>query len=331
MSRYDRQISLTDVGTTGQTKLQTAHILVVGVGGLGCAALPYLVGAGVGRITIVDADKVSLSNLHRQVLYKEADVNKPKVECALRHLHAINKHLVIKSHHCNLTPKNVSTLCDAVDVVLDCADNFAVSYTLSDYCFNKSIPLVSASVLGFTGYVGGFCHQSPSMRAVFPELPEQAQNCSSAGVMGPVVGTLGCMQAQFALNILLKLEASPLGQMLSVDLRNLRLTSFRFDGAPEPNISDTLRFIDASDINKRDWVVDLRTPVEDGVTDHGDVKRHIQFASLHDFTQRQVKPQASQRAVIACKTGLTAWRAARILQQYWQGEILLIAMGEDPL
>jgi len=331
MSRYARQISLADVGTNGQTQLEKAHILVVGAGGLGSAALPYLVGAGLGRLTLVDGDKVSLSNLHRQVLYKEADVNKAKVECALGHLHGINKHAVIETHNFHLTPKNVAQLCDGVDVVLDCADNFAVSYTLSDYCLSNSIPLVSASALGFTGYIGGFCHQSPSLRAVFPELPEHAPNCSSAGVMGPVVGTLGCMQAQFALNILLKLQPSPLGQLLNIDLRNLTQTSFRFDDAPEPNIDDALRFIDASDINQEDWVVDLRTHSNRISAKSIDTKPKVHYATLDDFAQHKLSPKTKQHAIIACKTGLTAWRAARMLQQYWQGNISLVAMGEAPL
>lgn len=336
MGRYERQTCLSDVGLAGQKHLETAHILVVGAGGLGCAALPYLVAAGLGRVSLVDGDEVSLSNLHRQVLYKETDINKPKVECAARHLRAINNHCEIRSHYLNLTPKNVSALCDDVDLVLDCADNFAVSYVLSDYCYRESIPLVSASVLGFNGYVGGFCQQSPSLRAIFPELPQRAQNCSSAGVLGPAVGTLGSIQAQFALNILLQLQPSPLGQLMSIDLRNLRQSSFRFDMAVEPSIEDTLHFIDFSDIRKDDWIVDLRavdlqTGTKLSEAENGDSDPIIQVVTLDEFRQQKPRPKSEQRAVIACKTGLTAWRAARILQQYWQGEINLIAMGEKPL
>ena len=328
-NRYIRQTCLAEVGENGQKVIANAHILVVGAGGLGCAVLPYLVTGGVGNISIVDGDRVSLSNLHRQVLYREADVNQPKVLCAANHLHALNKDCNITHHFMSLTPSNVAKLCDGVDIVLDCADNFAVSYMLSDYCHEASIKLVSASALGFTGYVGGFCGKAPSLRAVFPELPQRAQNCSSAGVMGPVVGAVGCIQAQYALNILLDISPSPLGQLLSIDLQNLRQSAFRFDDAPEPPAAQQLRFIDAANINPQDWVVDLRGPKaqSDRSTQITEVLHH----TIEDFQSEGPKPGPQQRAVMVCRTGLTAWRAARLLQDYWQGDICLIAMHENPL
>jgi molybdopterin/thiamine biosynthesis adenylyltransferase len=326
VSRYERQTCLPEVGETGQTRLAATRVLVVGAGGLGCAVLPYLVGAGIGEIVLVDGDFVSLSNLHRQVLYREADINSPKVDCAKRHLDSLNGECVIRSHSMDLTPSNVAILCDGVDLVLDCADNFAVSYILSDYCYGNSLPLVSASALGFNGYVGGFCGGKPSLRAVFPELPQRAQNCSSAGVMGPVVGTIGCIQAQFALNLLLDLQPFVLGQLLSIDLRNLRQSNFRFDDAPEPSTEQYLGFISVDDIDFQDWVVDLREESS---------KADVQYFTLDEFRHHQPKPpyqeKSTQRAVMVCRTGLTAWRAARILQNYWQGEISLIALGDDPL
>ena len=327
MSRYQRQTCLPQVADAGQQKLTDSHILVVGAGGLGCAVLPYLVSAGIGKVTLVDGDKVSLSNLPRQVLYKESDVGKSKVECAKAHLNDLNSDCHIKIHNVSLTPNNVAILCENADIVLDCADNFAASYVLSDYCQHVSLPLVSASVLGFDGYVGGFCGGKPSLRALFPELPLRAENCSSAGVMGPVVGTIGSIQAQFSLNILLNLSPSPLGQLLTVNLSTLAQSGFRFDKAPEPTTEQQLHFIDCNDLHKNDWVVDLRTPT----TKKTDTLPSIAYLSLNDFQQHKPCPDSSQRAIIVCKTGLTAWRAARCLQQYWQGEIKLIAMGDSPL
>ncbi|MCV2402490.1 HesA/MoeB/ThiF family protein [Marinomonas sp. C2222] len=329
MSRYQRQTCLSEVGDSGQQEIAAAHVLVVGAGGLGCAVLPYLVSAGVGHISLVDEDTVSLSNLHRQVLYRETDLGALKVDCAKQHLMTLNDECQITTHASALTASNVATLCStgSVDLVLDCADNFAVSYILSDYCHTHGLPLISASALGFNGYVGGFCAGKPSLRAVFPELPQRAQNCSSAGIMGPVVGTIGCIQAQFALNFLLKLHPSPLGQLLSIDLQNLRQSSFRFDEAPEPPLTQHLGFLAIEDITPTDWLVDLR-----GIkTQQTSENRPVQHLSLDDFQQEQATPNTNQRAVIVCRTGLTAWRAARILQSYWQGEIGLIALGDDPL
>jgi hypothetical protein len=211
---------------------------------------------------------------------------------------------------------------------------------LSDFCYprpryKKSLALVSASVLGFNGYVAGFCAGKPSLRAVFPELPQRAQNCSSAGVMGPTVGAVGCIQAQFALNALLNLTPSPLGQLLSIDLRNLSQRTFRFDDAPEPPIEQQLGFIDSCDINQQDWLVDLRNLNETCITANTQTQCGqlvpIRRLSLNDFQHKQPQPNTSQRAVIVCRTGLTAWQAARVLQNYWQGDIRLIAMGDNPL
>lgn len=326
MNRYKRQTCLPEVGENGQKALASARVLIVGVGGLGCAVLPYLIGAGVGEIALVDGDLVSLSNLHRQVLYREADIDFSKVDCAKQHLDGLNSDCVMTTHFTTLRPNNVAALCDGMDVILDCADNFAVSYILSDYCHANSLPLISASALGFQGYVGGFCGGKPSLRAVFPELPQRAQNCSSAGVMGPVVGTIGSLQAQFTLNLLLNLEPSPLGQLLSMDLRDLRQTSFRFDKAQEPSNEQYLGFISPEDVTPQDWLVDLRKVNQ---------QEGIQYVTLDKFDQQQIQPPNSnehpQRAVIVCHTGLTAWRAARKLQTYWQGEIRLIALGDDPL
>ncbi|BBO29354.1 hypothetical protein AltI4_37420 [Alteromonas sp. I4] len=328
MNRYTRQTCLPEIGNSGQLCLENAHVLIVGVGGLGCAALPYLAGAGVGKMTLIDPDTVSESNLHRQVLYKEADIGNPKVACARDWVSQHNAALEVETHFSALSPEDADKLCDQADIVLDCADSFAVSYTLSDACMRTRTPLISASVLAFAGYVGGFCGTRPSLRAVFPDLPAQAQSCASAGVMGPVVGVLGCLQAQFALNTLLAIEPSPVGQLLSVDLKNLQQSGFRFDSASEPPTQDALTFISPRDITQEDWVVDVR----DGMTETSRQSDAIvQHFSLDDFRTRQYKPDEHRRAVIVCRTGLTAWRAARLLQTYWQGDIRLIAMGNAPL
>ncbi|WP_232771887.1 HesA/MoeB/ThiF family protein [Glaciecola sp. 33A] len=334
-NRYERQQCLPEIGVHGQQVFRTTKVLVVGAGGLGNGVLPYLVGAGLKHIVLVDPDVVSLSNLHRQVLYKESDVGFTKVECAKRELNALNHECYIETHFKRLTSANVAQLCDGIDLVLDCADNFAVSYVLSDYCLAHNVSLVSASVLGFEGYVGGFCGGKPSLRALFPELPQRAQNCSSAGIMGPVVGMLASVQAQYALNILLKLTPSPLGQLYSIDLRLLKHRSFRFDDAQEPPIDKCLSFIDVSAICRDDWVLDLRslatTNSDDANAATSIRNKAVHHLSIDEFCKIRPTPKNQQNAVIVCKTGLTAWRAARLLQQYWSGDIRLIALGEDPL
>lgn len=329
-NRYVRQTCLPLVGDQGQAALTQAHVVVIGAGGLGCAVLPYLAASGIGKITIVDSDTVSMSNLHRQVLFTESDIDKPKVECVSAILNKQNTACQVSTNFNALTPENVDEICKAADIVMDCADNFAVTYILSDYCAAQNIPLVSASVLGFEGYVGAFCASAPSVRAVFPDLPQRAQNCSTAGVLGPVVGVLGTLQCQMALNILLTISPSPLGQMVSVNLQKFSQQSFRFDSAPEPDDASKLSFIGNSSVLNSDWVVDLRT----SLYEEKPVKEtplQLQITNLADFKASASAPDHDQRAVIVCRTGLTAWQAARHLQTYWQGKIVLVALGESKL
>ncbi len=239
VNRYARQQILPEVGPDGQARLARSRALVVGAGGLGCPVLQYLVGAGgVGHVTIIDPDQVEETNLHRQPLYRMSDIGAPKVQAARAHLLAANPDVQIDAQHARLTPPaNAPALVAAADVVVDAADSYAVSYTLSDACLAARKPLISASVLGQSGYAGGFCGAAPpSLRAVFPAPPDSAASCATAGgVFGPVVGTLGTFQAQMGLQILLGNDAPPLGRMVSVDFARHGFGGFDFHGgAKEP-------------------------------------------------------------------------------------------------
>lgn len=324
-TRYARQQVLPEVGAQGQAALARAHVLVVGAGGLGCPALPLLAGAGVGHVTLVDPDVVSESNLHRQTLYREDQIGRPKAEAAARALRALNSACRVRAVMQALTPANVATLAEGAAVVLDCADSFAASYILSDHCLDARVPLISASALGFEGYAGGFCGGAPSLRAVFPDLPERAATCATAGVLGPVVGTLGAIQAQMALSVLLELSPDPLGQMVTLDLRSYRFGGFRFDGAPEPE-GPPLRFIAPQDIGPEDFTAELRDHAEAPVP----AAPHAHRLSVADFGPHGPRPAPGQRAVLCCRSGLRSWQAARRLQAVWNGPITLVAMGDTP-
>ena len=147
MSRYARQIALPEFGASGQDRLAAAHVLVIGAGGLAAPVLQYLVGAGVGRITLMDGDRVSLSNLHRQVLFRMSDIGQPKAEIAAANMAALNPDCRISSVTDPLDPVNAPDRVAAADLVLDCADSFAASYVLSDTCLAQGKPLISASVV----------------------------------------------------------------------------------------------------------------------------------------------------------------------------------------
>lgn len=322
MSRYARQQVLHGVGASGQDRLRAAHVLLVGAGGLGCPALQYLVGAGVGRITLVDPDVVSLSNLHRQTLFREDQIGLAKASAAATAMASLNQDCTVTPMIAALGPATAPGLVEQADIVLDCSDSFAVGYILSDTCFARNTPLISASAIGFQGYAGGFCGGAPSLRALFPDLPDRAATCASAGVMGPVVGMVGAMQAQMALTVLLGLAPSPLGQLLSLDMQRFHLGGFRFDKAPEP--AQGLAFIDAATIHPDDFVIDLRGLDEAPVP----VTPTAQRLTLDAFDTTRPLPNHGQRAVFACRSGLRAWHAARTLQTFWTGNISLIALGD---
>ena len=325
MSRYARQTCLPEMGEAAQAALEAAHVLVVGAGGLGAPALQYLVGAGVGRLTLVDGDTVALTNLHRQTLFREDDIGRPKVEAAADTLRRLNTDCTIDTVAAPLDPVNAPGLVAQATLVLDCADSFAVSYILSDTCLAEGVPLISASALGVSGYAGGFCGTAPSLRAVFPDLPDRAATCATAGVMGPVVGMIGAAQAQMALACLTGQTPSPLGQVLTFDMQGYRSSSFRFDAAPEP--AADLRFIAASQITARDFVVELRPPNEAPRP----VSSHARRLRLDDIKSGfGLAPPDGRRAVFACRSGLRAWQAATHLRQTWSGEIALVAAG-DPI
>ena len=320
MSRYARQMVIPEIGADGQARLAGAQVVVVGAGGLGCPALSYLAGAGVGSIRIVDADMVEASNLHRQPLYSMADIGMPKAEAARRTLAAYNPDIELIAETSRLEPANTASLCHDADIVIDAADSFAVTYTLSDHCLASGQAFMSASVLGFAGYAGGFCGSSaPSVRAVFPDLPHAAANCATAGVSGPAVGVLGSLQAQMALSCLLGLEPSPLGRMISLDLRRFTTSSFSFAGAPEPN--DGFRFVSVEEITDNDLVVDLRS-----IDEAPSVVRPGARRSTVDGVAALAGDARAGRTVLCCRSGLRAWNAGLRLQQAGCTDISLIAL-----
>jgi molybdopterin/thiamine biosynthesis adenylyltransferase/rhodanese-related sulfurtransferase len=321
--RYSRQIVLPEVGTAGQARLAAATVLVAGAGGLGCAVLQYLCAAGVGRLLIVDHDRVDESNLHRQPLYRMSDLGEPKARAAAAAMRRLNPQVVIEEAVERLTPANAAAWVSRADVVLDAADSLALTYILSDECLSQGKALVSASALGLSGYVGTFCGGAPSYRAVFPDMPRQAGSCAQSGVLGTVVGVMGTLQAHMTLAILLRLTPTVLGQLVSVDFGTLRFSGFCFASAREP-AGPTLRFIAPEEVRAPDIVVDLRSLTEAPVSPFAGALR----VGVEEVENAGIPDSPPARVVLCCRSGIRAWRAAQALRRAGRTDLALIALGD---
>lgn len=208
--RYSRQIALKQFGEEAQHKLLQAKVLVVGAGGLGCPALQYLASAGVGNIGVVDDDNVSLSNLHRQILYTTKDVNLPKASMAAGALLALNPHITVKAFPIRLSTSNALELIANYDIIMDGTDNFASRYLINDACVLLKKPLIYGSIYQFEGQVAVFnvAHNkkllSANYRDLFPEQPNnnEVPNCNEAGVIGVLPGIIGTMMANECIKLI---------------------------------------------------------------------------------------------------------------------------------
>ncbi|WP_342641622.1 ThiF family adenylyltransferase [Rhodoligotrophos ferricapiens] len=320
-SRYARQMVLAEIGPEGQELLQRARVLVVGAGGLGSFVLPALAGAGVGKLVIVDHDVVDLSNLHRQPLFRMADIGKPKAEAACAAIHALNPEIACEAVVARLEPDNAEALVARVDLVVDAADSLAVSYILSDHCMAQGRPLVSASVLEQRGYVGAFCAGAPSYRAVFPDMPTVIGSCALNGVFGSAVGVLGSLQAHIALQLLLGHEPSPLGRLVTVDLKSLSFGGFDFSGAEEP-AGPPIPFIGRANLRQGDVIIELRDAEEAPQAITADALRILP----QNITEAQLPED--RRVVLCCRSGVRAFRAANLLRRRGLRDLALLAAGE---
>ena len=238
--RYSRHLRLPQVGVEGQKRLEAAHVLLVGAGGLGSPAAYYLAAAGVGYLRIADDDVVDRSNLQRQILHTEAAIGTPKVTSAANALSALNPRTQIEAVRERVTSDNVERLLDGVDVVVDGADNFAARYLLNDACVKLGKPLVYGAVHRFEGQASVFDagrHRgaAPCYRCLFPEPPtaEDAPNCADAGVLGVLPGVIGLLQATEALKLILGIGTPLTGRLLQFDALAMRFRELRL--SPDPD------------------------------------------------------------------------------------------------
>ncbi len=236
LERYARQIVLKEIGGEGQKQLLAAHVLVVGAGGIGSPAIQYLAAAGVGRMTIIDDDSVSLSNLQRQTLFATADIGQPKASLAAKAVRALNPELVVQDVAERFNASTAQRLIAGADVVLDGSDNFETRLAVADHALSAKIPLVSASVAQFEGQLAvyrGWEPDKPCYRCLVGSDPDRPEaSCSERGVLGAVAGVLGSLGAMEAIRAVTGFGDDSAGKLLLIEALSLRFRTVKLPKDP---------------------------------------------------------------------------------------------------
>ncbi|MDE1922424.1 MAG: ThiF family adenylyltransferase [Gammaproteobacteria bacterium] len=326
---YSRQISLREVGPAGQARLAAGRVLVVGAGGLGSPVLQYLAGAGVGCLGIVDDDLLDSSNLHRQPLYALADVGRPKARLAADALEKINPQVRTEVHGERFTAENAAALVAAYDVVVDCSDNFRTKFLVNDAAVLAGVPAVFASIYQYEGQIQVYKPQADHacLRCLWPDATADGivGNCAEAGVLGPVAGSVGAMQATLALQILLDIGGQLRGELMLIDFMRFSTLSLKAPRRPAcraphcamiRKLEDEERDLEVrlesfDEAIARDWViVDIRSDAEAAAAPAPG--RRIGMADL--LADPALLPVSGQYLLI-CATGKRSFAAARTLRR----------------
>jgi len=238
--RYSRHLLLEEIDVAGQETLLKSHALVIGAGGLGSAAAPYLAAAGIGHITLMDHDQVELTNLQRQIMHTEKSVGKSKVNSGKEFLQQLNTSIQIETIEAKATAALLDELLPSVDIVLDCTDNFASRHLINASCVKHRTPLVSGSALGFDGQISVFDPRnaaSPCYACIFAPDDDFAEvSCSSMGIFSPLVGIIGAIQAAQAIQVLIGFGEVLVGRMLLWNARTTQIDEFKISRNPECSV-----------------------------------------------------------------------------------------------
>ena len=326
---YSRQQALKEVGESGQAKLRAARVLVVGAGGLGVPVLCYLAGAGIGRIGIVDGDKLEASNLHRQPLYSFDSIGQPKAQLAADRLRALNPDVEVQIYGLRLSAENAAELISSWDLVVDCTDNFTTKFLLNDVCVAARKPAVLSSVYQYEGQLQVIRPDSHGacLRCIWPEATRDGLvgNCAEAGVLGPVPGVFGSLQALEVLKLLLGLPGQLGDELLVMDLLNLQVSRVKARRAsacaagpcariPAPSAEPALQvwFDSLAQAQAAGYtVIDIREP--DEVTAEPAPGTGIRLMPMQRLLQTDNALPRNDRYLLVCATGRRSLAAAQTL------------------
>ena len=325
INRYDRHIKLESFGESGQQLLKESKVLVIGVGGLGCAALPYLVSSGVGTIGLMDADHVDKTNLQRQILFSEEEIGLLKINCAINRLSKLNTEVNLIPYTFDLIPENAEEIISQYDVILDCTDRFEARYLINDACVRQNKPWVFGALYKFEGQVSVFNHKSgPTYRCLFPFNAKQQTlpSCSDVGVFAPAVGVVGVTQASEALKVLLDLDQTLSGSLWCIDL--LKMNTYIIKHTKNQRAIDQIKVSNHLGAEPSDYIIDLnpemnyedyrwidlREPHETPQISH----KLVEALSLSSIEDKKVNWSQMGNVVLFCASGARARKLAEELQ-----------------
>ena len=232
LERYSRQIILKDIGIIGQTKILKAKVLIVGLGGLGCPIADYLTRSGVGILGVLDFDSVNLSNIHRQSLFYTSDLGKHKVDVVHKKLKKINSIVKIQKHKIKISKENVKKILKNYDIIIDGSDNFKTKFLLNEAAIKLRKYFISGSISKFDGHIFTFNFKNkkePCLKCFYQSMPsDNIMNCETEGILGPIAGIVGNIQANEALKIILDIGKNLSSNILIIDLKDLSFRKVKF-------------------------------------------------------------------------------------------------------
>tara|TARA_R110002020_G_scaffold100493_3_gene237532 strand:- start:137 stop:1204 length:1068 start_codon:yes stop_codon:yes gene_type:complete len=323
-SRYNRQINLPQVGSRGQQKLEQAKILVIGAGGLGCAVLPYLVSAGIGKIGIIDGDTVDETNLQRQVLYSESSIGKSKATEAKAKLETLNSTIIIESYNEFLNPQNALSVLKEYDIIVDATDTISIRYLINDACVLANKPFVYGSVYRFEGQISVFNYKNgPTYRCLFKDEKSIVQNCAEVGVLGSTVGFVGMLQANEVMKLILEIGEVLSGKLLMYNALTNDQNIFQFNKDSSIHIDE--KFYESEYL--KDEVVEVSA--EEAIANDAlflDVREWQETPKLNFNNSVQIplsvleeeieQLNKEENILIYCQSGKRSLQAFKILSQY---------------
>jgi len=355
LERYARHITMPEVGMEGQRRLRAASVLCIGLGGLGSPATLYLAAAGIGKLGLVEFDRVDRSNLQRQILHGESDLGRPKLDSAIETLREINPDVELARHEERLTSANAMNIAKDYDVILDGTDNFATRYLSNDLAVLLKKPNVYGSIFRFEGQCSVFAPHlgGPCYRCLFPKPPDPGSvpSCAEGGVLGVLPGIIGSMQALEAIKLILGLGDSLLGRLVHFDALRFRFREVRLRRDPEcpicgdsPSIKSLIDYDQfcspapaMNDESDSITVKELHERLQEGRGVLIDVREPNEFAlaripgsaliPLGEVADRLAEIPKDKDVYLHCRTGVRSGKAAKLLRDHGYTKVFNVTGG----